>query len=115
MCISIGSGSNIQYRRHVVFPSGPERDCTGIFVDTLLSHTCKWREVHLKREAMCPGMSRLMIHGEDVTATAEGCSFCNLLQLAEKRAQSLHKRRASTQIHCDWTSNAPCLSASEKC
>ena len=84
-------------------------------MDTLLSHTCKWREVHLKREAICPGMSRLMIHGEEVTATAEGCSFCNLLQLAEKRAQSLHKRHALTQIHCDWTNNAPCLNASKKC
>ena len=64
---------------------------------------------------MCPGMSRLMIHGEDVTAIAEGCSSCSLLQLAEKRAQSLHKRRALTQIQCDWNSNAPCLSASKKC
>ena len=64
---------------------------------------------------MCPGMSRLMIHGEDVTAIAEGCSFCNLLQLAERRAQSLHKRRSLTQVYCDWTSYAPCLSASKKC
>ena len=56
-----------------------------------------------------------MIHGEDVTATAEGCSFCNLLQLAEKRAKSLHTRRALRQIRCDWTSYAPYLSASMKC
>ena len=64
---------------------------------------------------MCPGISRLMIHGEDVTTTPEGCSFCSLLQLAEKRAQSLNKQRTWTQTHPDYPEYAWCMSHSRKC